>query len=469
MTKRRADMKGKILILAAASVLMAACAPALPDRPAPVDTSLPFSISGTAPLPERWWQGFADDTLAGLIDRALEGNLSLQSAWDRLEQARAAARRAGADLYPSLDGEARAAETRGREDGLTGTRESYSLGIAAGYEADLWGRIRSSRDAAALDARASAEDLRTAALTLSSRVAATWYQLIEQYGQIRLLQEQLDINDKVLELITLRFRTGRVGIADVLQQRQLVESNRGEIALVEGRAEVLEHQLAILLGAPPMRKVAPAEVEFGKFPPLPETGLPAELVRSRPDVRGAWYSLQAADHRVAAAIADRFPRLSLAAGLDTSGGEVRDLFDNWLASLAANLVGPIFDGGRRRAEVERTRAVAAEALHSYGQTVLDSLGEVEDALSREQWQKVYIASLDQQLELAERAIERVRDRYLNGAVDYQRVLDALLSYQRLQRTRLTALRELFEFRIDLYRALGGGWEMERSNAEIASR
>jgi NodT family efflux transporter outer membrane factor (OMF) lipoprotein len=398
----------------------------------------------------------------------LAGNLTLQSAWDRLAQARAAARRAGADLYPSLDGEGRAAETRSRENGQTGTRENYSLGIAAGYEVDLWGRIRSSRDAAVLDARASAEDLKTAALTLSAQVAATWYQLVEQYGQALLLNEQLETNNKVLELITLRFRTGRTGIADVLQQRQLVESNRGEIAQVKARAEVLEHQLAILLGAPPMRKVAPAEAEFGSFPSLPETGLPAELVRSRPDVRSAWYSLRAADHRTAAAIADRFPRLSLAAGLDTSGGEVRDLFDNWLASLAANLVGPIFDGGLRRAEVERTRAVAAEALHSYGRIVLQSFGEVEDALAREEWQKVYIASLDRQLELAERAIERVRDRYINGAVDYQRVLDALLSYQRLQRTRLTALRELFEFRIDLYRALGGGWEMERENAKIAA-
>lgn len=462
-------MKGKILILAAASVLAGACAPALPERPVPVELSLPFSASGTAPLPERWWQAFADETLARLIDQALESNLSLQSAWDRLEQARATARRAGADLYPSLDGEARAAETRSREDGVTGTRETYSLGIAAGYEVDLWGRIRSSRDAAALDARASAENLKTAALTLSAGVAATWYQLVEQYGQVRLLNEQLDINDKVLELITLQFRTGRVGIADVLQQRQLVESNRGEIAQVQARTQVLEHQLAILLGASPMQKMTPPEAEFGKLPPLPETGLPAELVRSRPDIRSAWLSLQAADHRTAAAVADRFPRLSLAAGLDTSGGEVRDLFDNWLTSLAANLVGPLFDGGQRRAEVVRTRAVAAEALHNYGQTVLDSLGEVEDALSREQWQKLYIASLDRQLELAEQAIERVRDRYINGAVDYQRVLDSLLSYQRLQRTRLTALRELFEFRIDLYRALGGGWEMERPNTGLASR
>lgn len=458
----------KILILAAAAVLMGACAPALPERPVPVEIDLPFSASGTEPLPERWWRSFADETLDSLIDRALAGNLNLQTAWDRLEQAQAAARRAGADLYPTLDGEARASKTRSRENGVSGTRESYSLGLAAGYEVDLWGRIRSGRDAAAFDARAGAEDLMTAALTLSAQVAATWYQLVEQYGQIRVLNEQLDINDKVLELITFRFRTGQVGIADVLQQRQLVESNRGEIALTEARTRVLEHQLAILLGASPMRKVAPAEGEFGAFPPLPETGLPAELVQTRPDIRRAWLSLQAADHRTAAAVADRFPRLSLAGRLDTSGGEVRDLFDNWLSSLAANLVGPVFDGGRRRSEIERTRAVAAEALHNYGQTVLDSLGEVEDALAREQWQKSYLNSLDRQLELADRAIERVRDRYLNGAVDYQRVLDALLSYQRLQRTRLTALRELFEFRIDLYRALGGGWVMERSPAETAA-
>ena len=140
---------------------------------------------------------------------------------------------------------------------------------------------------------------------------------------------------------------------------------------------------------------------------------------------------------------------------------MNDLFDNWLATLTANLLAPIIDGGRRQAEVDRTQAVAEEALHAYGQAVLEALAEVEDALVQEQRQVEYLASLNRQLELAEQATERIRERYLNGAENYQRVLTSLLSEQQLQRTRLSARSDLFANRIKLCRALAGGWEMSR--------
>ena len=185
------------------------------------------------------------------------------------------------------------------------------------------------------------------------------------------------------------------------------------------------------------------------------------MIQRRPDIRSAYYAVLATDSDLAAAIADRFPSLSLTAGVDTSGAHTRDLFNNWLATIAANLVAPIIDGGLRKAEVDRTRAVASEALHTYGQTILDALGEVEDALVQEQRQRDYIASIDKQLTLAGQVIESVRDRYLQGTVDYQRVLDALLSHQELQRSHLTAKRDLVQYRIDLCRALGTGWTLDR--------
>ncbi len=116
----------------------------------------------------------------------------------------------------------------------------------------------------------------------------------------------------------------------------------------------------------------------------------ASLLERRPDVRTAWLQIQAADQRVAAAVADRFPRLSLTGRATTANEQIEDLFDNWLASLAANLLAPLVDGGQRRAEVDRTRAVAAEALHDYGQTILEALAEVEDALVLEQRQLEYL-------------------------------------------------------------------------------
>jgi NodT family efflux transporter outer membrane factor (OMF) lipoprotein len=466
-----------VLLLTVLAASLVACAPKVRERPAPVAVPGRFAepppvVGEAEPLPDRWWVSFRDPVLDRLVERALKGNLTLRSAWDRLAQADASARRAGAFLLPSLDADAGASRTRAHTAGAgnaSGTSYSsdFSLGLSAGYEVDLWGRIRASRDAARVDLAASREDLRTAAMTLSAQVASAWYELVEQYGQLELLQRQIATNERVLELTTLRFRRGQAGAADVLQQRQLVESTRGDMAQVEARAAVLEHALAILLGHPPEEGGSTRVSGLVVLPPLPAIGLPADLIRRRPDVRGAYYRVAAADRRVAAAIAERYPRVSLAAAADTSGGAVDDLFRNWFATLAANLVSPIFDGGLRAAEVERTQAAASEAFHGYAQTVLDALGEVEDALVQERRQRERIASLERQLELSAQVMERVRDRYTSGAVDYLRVLDALLTHQQLQRTRLTARRELLQQRIALCRALGGGWALERPEPILA--
>ena len=196
---------------------------------------------------------------------------------------------------------------------------------------------------------------------------------------------------------------------------------------MEGQAQVLEHQLGILMGVVPGAFDWPRKTDLAELSPLPDTGIPAALVERRPDVRSAWYQVLAADRQTASAVSERFPRISLSAGILTSG-DSGALFDDWLASLAANLVVPLIDGGQRRAEVERTRALTRERLTLYGQTVLEALAEVEDALAGEEHQQAYLASLDRQLELAQNVIGRVRDRYLNGAEDYQRVLNALLSF-----------------------------------------
>ena len=454
-------LRARTILISVVVTLLAGCSMVNHEIESPVAAPARFSESGTSPLPDKWWESFEDPVLSGLIDQALANNFSLKAAWDRLSQVEAEARIAGAALFPTLDAEAESSRSRFREDGQTSEEHSYSLGLTASYELDLWGRIRSSRDAAEFDAKASQEDLRTAALTLSAEVAGTWYQLVEQYGQLDILSDQIVTNNQVLELVTLQFRTGQVGIADMLQQQQLVESNQGEKAQVVAQVKVLEHQLAILLGHSPLQPVAPKVSKLLRLPAMPQTGLPAELIQRRPDIRSAYYTVLAADSDLAAAIADRFPRLSLTTGVDTSGEHTRDLFDNWLATLAANLVAPIVDGGQRKAEVDRTRAAASEALQIYGQTILDALGEVEDALAQEKHQRDFIDSLDKQLTLAGQVVERVRDRYLQGTVDYQRVLDALLSQQTLQCSLLTAKQNLVQDRIDLCLALGTGWELER--------
>ena len=442
-------------------IALTACSIGTPTQTADYQPQGQFSVSGEEALPDRWWLTFADPALDQLIETALSDNLSLLTAWDRLDQARAVARRAGAELWPQLSGEAVGSSTRLRSDSNDESFNDFSLGLSASYEIDLWGRINSTQEAAELDAMASAEALQTAALTLTARVASTWFGLIEQREQIMLLEQQLFTNQQTLELVNLQFRTGQVSIADLLQQRLVVENLRGELALARAQEQVLLNQLAILLGLTPDQAPQFAQATLGDLPPLPATGLQSELIERRPDVRTAWLQIQAADQRVAAAVADRFPRLSLTGRATTSNEEIEDLFDDWLSSIAANLLAPLVDGGRRRAEVDRTRAVASAALHSYGQTILEALAEVEDALVREQRQLEYLRSLDRQLELAAQATERIRDRYLNGAVDYQRVLTSILSEQQLQRTRVAASGALYENRINLCRALAGGWDLSR--------
>lgn len=457
------------LCISAAFLLLTACTHVSHYQASPVERQEAFSASGPAELPAQWWHTFDDPVLDQLISRALADNFSLQSAWDRLDQARAIARKAGAAKSPQIDGEAGFITSRSRSDAGTANSQAFSLGATARYELDLWGRIRSDSQATEFEALASEENLQTAALTLSAQVATNWFQLLEQQSQINLLREQQEINEKILELINLQFRTGQVGIADLLQQRQVVEASSGERTLAEGRARVLQNQLAALLGVPPDQTPQLPNRELAVLPPLPATGLQSDLIEQRPDIRAAWLKLQAADQRVAAAVADRFPRLSLTGRASTSDEDIKNLFDDWLASLAANILAPLVDGGRRRAEVERSEAVAAEAFHLYGQAVLEALTEVESALTQEQKQQEHLASIDRQLGLAEQSEQRIRDRYLNGAENYQRVLGSILSTQRLQRTRLSAHRDLFINRINLCRALAGGWEMSRPSSQLTSR
>jgi len=447
-------------LLAALVLVGASCSPKQLTVAPPVTMPSQFSASGNSPLSDRWWQSLEDSTLNMLVERALENNLTFRTAWDRLAQAEAIARREKASLVPTLNLSASAEGTEQRAENGGGSMD-FPLGLASSYELDLWGRIRASRDAVAFDARATGEDLRTAAITLSAQVATTWYRLVQQYGQIELLEHQLRSNEEVLELVTLRFRQGQTKAEDVLQQRQIVESRRGEIARARSSATVLHHQLAILLGQIPTANVVEPSTHLVRLPPLPATGVPAELLQRRPDTRRAYYEVLAADRRVAAAVAERFPKIGITAQASTSGGEVRSLFDNWLASLAGSLTMPLIDGGRRRAEVERTRAVVSASLHAYGQVVLNALTEVEDALAQEQRQAEYIASLERQLELAAGVIERSKDNYMKGITDYIRVLNAQQTYQELERTYLDARATQIETRIALYRALSGGWAMTR--------
>ena len=457
-------MEMKNLICSAALstiILLSGCAGKVePLEQSSLKLPTSFSLSGSTELAGKWWLAFGDDQLNTLIEQALTGNFSLKSAWERLSQAEALYRRNRAAIFPVIDGEASGSHSTNQTDGTTINTDRAVLGLSASYELDLWGKIDSEIQASRLDMEASGADLDAAAMTLTAEIAGTWYLLIQQTASLRLLEEQIKTNINALELITAQFRTGQVPIADVLQQRQLIETQRGELELQLLQEGQTRHKLSVLMGQVPGSEVVEVTGQLIELPALPATGVPAEVLSLRPDVRSSFLALQSADSRVAAAVADQYPALRLTASLETVGSSTSTVFSDYLGSIMAGLTAPLLDGGRRKAEVERTSAVARERLHDYGQSLITAVGEVEDALLAEMQQQQYIQSLEMQLSLATQTMEQVKERYLKGVENYQRVLTALTSLQSLQQSKITAQKDLLLNRIELCRALGHGWDYQ---------
>jgi NodT family efflux transporter outer membrane factor (OMF) lipoprotein len=412
-----------------------------------------FSTTGSGPLSAQWWRAFGDEELDALIAEALTDNFDLRVAWDRLIQAEAIARKADAPLLPQVDLTAGARRTRQEAGGATSRGSLYSLGLAAGYEVDLWSRLSSASRAAWLDAEAQRDAVDTAAITLSASVAVTWYQLAEAKSQVRIAREQIQTNEDVLKIVSVRRQKGVARAADFYRQRQLVAATEAQLIVAEEAVELLQYQLSVLIGNNPELSWQGAMPDFPDLPPMPELGVPADVLLRRPDVRRDYRQIQAADQRLAAAIADQYPRISISANIETSSTtSVGDLFDDWLANLAANAIQPLFDADRRKAEVQRQEAVVAERFDIWSRTTLAALEDVEGALTRQRQQALLLESLENQLELARQTYSRIRESYIKGQVEYIRVLESLQSMQTLERNVVTARRILIQRRIDLYRS-----------------
>lgn len=360
-------------------------------------------------------------------------------------------------LFPDLDGFASAQKNRNE----TTNTEKFELGLTSEYELDLWGRIRAAVDSETYEAEATLLDYQTAALTLSTKVVSTWYRLLEAHNQLILVKQQIDTNEKILDLLNTRFGSGQIRSSDILRQKQLLEATREQKYFTESTVEILNHQLAVLLGRSPQDTLNYTPHTLPALPALPSTGLPAELVRRRPDVQAAFYRLKSADRDTAAAISDRFPRLTFSISVSTEDNSAVNLFDNWARSFAGNLAAPLLDAGHRRAEVDRTQSVKDQRLFDYGQIILTAFQEVEDALILETKQSQQIDSLKKQIQIAKQTNERLQFEYFNGGTNYIDVLISLTDEQQLQKDLLSAKLDLLDYRIALYRALAGGFKTER--------
>jgi outer membrane protein, multidrug efflux system len=426
---------------------------------------LAFSPSGEAPVADAWWTAFEDPALDGHIREALRENLSLRAAWARLEAAEAVLWRERAPLVPVVSGFADSSV--GTDDPFGGVqRVPIEFGARASYEVDLWGRLRAGARAEVANREQVRARAGTAALSVSAEVARTWVALGATREQLALLDEQIVANQGMAEVVEARFLNGVVRQADALRQERLLEQTRAErIARLEDQ-EVLEHRLAVLLGRPPQEPVTPLPEALPAVPPLPEAGVPVELLRRRPDVRAAEQALLEADARVAVAVAEQFPRLDLRAGVSNAPSSVSAILEGWVASVGASLVGPLLGAGARHAEVRRAKAVRDEQLAAYGDALLQALREVEDALTRNRRQAEQVENLARQVRLAERTARGLQAQYTGGLdVGYLDVLTAQTTAQSLRRQQIAARRRHLEVRIGLYRALAGGLERPETGQE----
>lgn len=406
----------------------------------------------------QWWRDLGSEDLSALVDEALRTAPDMRAALARLDQAQAAAEKTGSALWPTLgaNAEARRAWVK-PEAGSVAESDTFGLGLAASYELDLWGRVRALRQADTLAVMAGRDDLRTAALTLSGEIAGAWISLSSTRQQLAVLAEQQRTNAAILSSLELRFANSLTSALDVLQQREAMAQTETVIFPLRAEAVRLENRLNLLLGRAPGSLDLSAAAVLPQAMPMPKTGLPAQLLEERPDIRAARQRLLESGWDLAAARADRLPALRLTGNFEHSGSEAGRIFDNWLASLAASLTAPIIDGGSRRAEVKRQEAVRMERLAAYEKTVFTALSEVDTGVSAVSRQLDLVRALEAQRDAARDALASARVRYQSGVLDYDTVLSLLLKLQQLERTAVREQAALLTLQTGLCRALGQGW------------
>jgi len=430
---------------------MSAACTVVPER-TDLSPGLPegFDQSGAAPAPVEWWRAFDDAQLNELIAEAMVANLDLRVIDARLRAAQASAASAGAPLVPSLTLNG----SRSADFGDQPAADLDSVALSAAYEVDLWGRVRSARDSAVLQWQATEQELQAARITLSANIAVIWFQIGSSVERLRLIDQERADYERILQLVESRFRNGQAPVTDVLRKRQLLESTRSLQAITPADLGRLRYALEELVGQPAGRREIAGTLPLA-LPPLPATGVPAQTVARRPDVRQAWLQVRAADSALAAAIANRFPQLNLTASYVSNDAGTANLFDNWLGTLVGALAVPLIDGGARRAEVKRSRAVLDQRIAEYRRAVLAAFREIQDALLQDRQLQVRVGSLDEQQRLSDTVVDRLERQLRNGSSTYLSLLDAQIANSSLRRDGLSARQSLAEQRIALFRFLAG--------------
>lgn len=420
-----------------------------------------------------WWRQFNDPLLDGLVADALAANLDLATARAQLREARARRGLAGAQLGPTVD--ASVSGSRSTSSDASGddvTRELYSTGFDASWEPDIFGGLRRGAEAAEADLGASAENLRDTQVSLAAEVVLNYVDLRTATRRLAVSEASVAARSESYELTQWRLQAGLVSELDVAQARTELESARAAMPALRTAVTEAHNRLAVLLGRPPgelrVRLAATTDVPLAGS--AAASGIPADVLRMRPDVRAAERRLAAQTARLGVAEAARYPSFRLSgsiglealsfSGLGDSGADTR--------SLLAGVTAPIFHSGRIAANIAIQDALLEQARLAYESAVLTALEDVENALvgvanARERHAQLVLAT-----DAAREAFAIAEQRYATGLADFLSVLDSQRTLLNLEDQLAGSTGELAAAQIQLYKALGGGWSPESEPARNAS-
>jgi len=436
-----------------------------PSVPAAWDGSAPRPGEGGEEALAAWWSAFGDPQLTSFVTRAVAGNLDVRTALSRVREARASMRAARAPLRPSVDASASArASGAGGEAGLSGTSRQYSLGLDASWELDVFGGIQSGADAATATADARTADLQDVLVSLVAEVALDYIDVRSTQQRLEIGRSNVSLQEQTLDLTQLRQQAGLGTDLEVQQALANVETTRAQIASLEAQLERTVHALSVLVGQAP-RALAAELSAPGPIPAAPLTvavGVPADVIRRRPDVRGAERQLGAQAAQANVARADLYPTFRLAGSIGLESLSIAKVLlpsaSFWSVSPSVNT--RLFN----RAQLRENLAVQIErqtqAAVTYESRVLGALQDVEDSLTSLVQEDVRRGHLSAAANAAQQAADLSLQLYTAGLRDFRDVLDNQRSLVTLQDSLVTSTATVSTDLVRLYKALGGGWSTE---------
>jgi outer membrane protein, multidrug efflux system len=448
-----------------------------PPAPAPeaYKTQAPWRVAAPKDsIPKgAWWEVFSDTELNAYEQQLLAANQSLLAAKDRLEEARALARVTSAGFFPQSNVDPSASRQRYAGDrpevvtlGRPLTQSTYEVPFFVNYEPDLFGKVRRSMQASNANLQGSAADMYNVQLVLTAELAADYFSLRELDAETQVVQESVDIQQKGLQLVESRHNGGVASGLDLAQQQTLLDATVSQLYLVKQQREQYEHAVAVLTGNPAATFTIPVQPLKATPVPVP-LGVPSDLLERRPDVATAERHMAYENAEVGVAKAAFYPQLTLSGAGGFESTNITNLITapNAIWSLGGDLLEPVFNGGRNRANLALARHTYDESVANYREAVLEAFQQVEDGLTG--LTELSQANLSQNAAVADahRALEIANNRYVGGVTSYLDVItaqSALLTNQRLA-TQLAGQQMVTE--VYLVKALGGGWDASQIQNE----